>query len=319
MRASYSCIILLLCWGCSPTDKDGWIKAREGAFEYKILQKGDSQSTPIEFGDELQLQYVIFKDDSLLERNAANKLLRLEMPAREFRNAWESALMLAQVGDSIAVRARLRDVWATMERYEKIFAQNDWVISHFKIHGIRRRDSLRALADEVFGQEYRFTSAAAMQKEQNTVKAQAAELEKMMQTWLINSSQGANVNLLTDTILKFSYEVLPSLSGFDLQRANIYPQNNDTVIIYYATMLTTGQQIYDDAFARNTRFEFALHNSPEIIAAFHHATARLAVGQRGLFLMPPSLAYGADGSPPIVPPDSQILLYVQLVGAIPVK
>ena len=323
MRATYINAMLFLAaglfFGCTPTDKDGWIKAKDAAFEYKILQKGEGTSAPIEFGDELQLAYAIFKADSLLERSAADKLLELQMPAREFRNAWENALMLAQVGDSIAVRARMRDVWATMERYEKLFAPNDWVVSHFKIQGIRRRDSLLAADNKVFAQAHRFTSQAAMQKEQAAVEKEAAGLEKLMQNWLIQSSQGANANLLTDTVLKFSYEVLPSLSDFDLLLGNTYPQNGDTLIVYYATMLTTGQQIYDNAFARNTRFEFVLHNSPEIIAAFHHAASRLKVGQRGMFLMPPALAYGAAGSLPIIPPDSQILLYLQLVGRVAAK
>jgi FK506-binding protein 1 len=323
MRATYINAMLFLAaglfFGCTPTDKDGWIKAKDAAFEYKILQKGTGTSAPIEFGDKLLLTYAIFRADSLLERSESGNFLELQMPAREFRNPWENALMLAQVGDSIAVRARMRDVWATMERYEKLFAPNDWVISHFKIGGLILRDSIKRWEDEFFAQTHRFASPTAMQKEQAAVEKEAAGLEKLMQNWLIQSSQGANPNLQTDTILKFSYEVLPPLSGFDLQLADTYPENGDTLIIYYATMLTAGQQIYDNAFARNTRFEFVLHNSPEIIAAFHHATARLAVGQRGLFLMPPALAYGVEGSPPVVPPNSQIVLYLQLVGRISPK
>lgn len=314
------CAILSSCG-----NSDGWQGAPDARYQYKILP---SAATPhaspntakIDFGDEISFSYAIYKGDSVLEQTAAGQWLHLLIPARQFRNPWEEALMQARLGDSLIVRARMRDVRATMQNYENLFSSQDWVVSHFKIHSVRRRDSLAAAEKLDLAAVQRFSSAAALVKEQAALATFADTLPQLMAQWYFDVSQGKkqpNQDLAT----QMRYEILPFSANLDADFELLQPDKianqGDTLLIYYATMLSEGLQIYDNSLARRSRFELVFRQSPSIIEGFHAAASQLKVGQRGFFLLPPALAYGAAGSPPVVPPNSQIILYMHIVGLLP--
>lgn len=306
-------------------NSDGWQGAPDALYQYKILPSSATpQASPntakIDFGDEISFSYAIYKGDSVLERTEAGQWLHLLIPARQFRNPWEEALMQARLGDSLIVRARMRDVGATMQKYENLFSPQDWVVSHFKIHSVRRRDSLAAAEKLDLAAAQRFSSAAALVKEQAALAIFADSLPQLMAQWYFDVSQGKKQPNEEQTS-KMRYEILPFLADFDANFELLQPEKvanqGDTLLIYYATMLSDGLQIYDNSLARRSRFELIFRQSPNIIEGFHAAASQLKIGQRGLFLLPPALAYGAAGSPPVVPPNSQIVLYMHIVGLLP--
>jgi FKBP-type peptidyl-prolyl cis-trans isomerase len=306
-------------------NSDGWQGGADGIYQYKILSSSASSATPhasintakIDFGDEISFSYAIYKGDSVLERTEAGQWLQLLIPARQFRNPWEQALMQARLGDSLVVRARMRDVGATMQKYENLFSQQDWVVSHFKIHSVRRRDSLAAAEKQDLAAMQRFSSAAAFTKEHNALALIADSLPQNMAQWYFDVSQGKK-QATEDAATKMRYEILPFsanfAANFELLQPDKIAKQGDTLLIYYATMLSEGLQIYDNSLARRSRFELVFRENPSIIEGFHAAAAQLKTGQRGFFLLPPALGYGAAGSPPVVPPNSQIILYMHVVG-----
>ncbi len=293
---------------------EGWQQGGENdyTYEYKLLPsryKTPAPSSPIDWGDELRMEYKIFQRDSLLEQSDTNGGLVLIVPARQFRNAWESAMMRARLGDSLLVRLRMRHVAASMQRFAQIGLE-DTIEAHFTIVAHTPRARLQNLADSALAKTLGFRSVEAMKSEQALVLAQSDTIANFMQGWAERYmlSGGNLAHLQRDSAFpNWAYQILPPNFG-----GGYYAQAGDTVCVYYALMLEQGGEMLDNGLARGERLCFALHEAGHILPAFHHAAARLPVSGRGIFFVPPALGYGAAGSPPAVPPASNLLLYMQL-------
>jgi FKBP-type peptidyl-prolyl cis-trans isomerase len=84
------------------------------------------------------------------------------------------------------------------------------------------------------------------------------------------------------------------------------------VRVHYTGWLTTGKK-FDSSVDASTPFDFRLGNG-EVIKGWDEGVAGMKVGGKRQLRIPPDLAYGAEGSPPVIPASATLIFDVQLIA-----
>ena len=87
----------------------------------------------------------------------------------------------------------------------------------------------------------------------------------------------------------------------------------ETVTVNYVGVLYKNGKEFDSSWSRNQPFTTALSNG-SVIPGWVQGIPGMKVGGRRELIIPASLAYGKQGSPPTIPPNSPLVFVVDLLS-----
>ena len=90
-------------------------------------------------------------------------------------------------------------------------------------------------------------------------------------------------------------------------------KEGDTVWVLYAGRLDNGTEFDSSAKHGNDPIEFII-GKQMVIRGWEIGITGMLVGEKRTLVIPPPLAYGAEGRPPVIPANSTLTFDVQLVG-----
>ncbi|HEY5995719.1 MAG TPA: FKBP-type peptidyl-prolyl cis-trans isomerase, partial [Candidatus Deferrimicrobiaceae bacterium] len=90
------------------------------------------------------------------------------------------------------------------------------------------------------------------------------------------------------------------------------PTAANTVKVHYTGKLTNGK-VFDSSVERGAPAEFPLGG---VIPCWTEGLQKMKVGGKAKLVCPPDTAYGAAGSPPVIPPNSVLTFEVELISIV---
>lgn len=93
-------------------------------------------------------------------------------------------------------------------------------------------------------------------------------------------------------------------------------QSGETVTVHYVGTLEDGTQ-FDSSRDRDEPFPFAL-GSGSVIRGWDEGVVGMKPGGVRKLTIPPDLAYGPAGRPPVIPPNATLIFEIELIEAEPI-
>ena len=256
--------------------------------QYPYIHHRDNEGTKAQVGDEVAYHQIVMKNDTLLQSSyyfgAPRKIV---LPSRDSVASPPppsyDALLLMSPGDSMTLYQLLTDFEPS--KLPPGVSTNDTFIYHIRLESI----------------------------------TPAVEVEKRRQALLNRNTS------VTDSLNDYRQRWINNKKIKGLQKMEsglqylIHKQGKGEAIkdgqyleAHYIGMLKDGK-VFDSSFRKFQPFVFSVGRK-NVIAGWDEAIPLLHVGGSMTLFVPSYMAYGVKGSPPDIPPNADLIFFIEVIG-----
>ncbi len=255
-------------------------------------------------GDYASVHIYVLQDDSLINstRMTGRGTYTLEVPNLDSLSPEQKvpgiadpvadAVSMMTVGDSATV---LLPITEEMKQFPEL--QNVKKLAYDIV-------LVEVKTPDAYLQEQSAREAAAAEQRQ-AVSVRAPEVDAMMQALAGQYAAGELDGKIRTTDSGLKYMVMEEGTG--KQAVSGKPVK----VLYYG-MLTNGKK-FDDSFERGTPIPFTL-GIGQVIQGWDEGIALLKEGDKAVLFIPSDLGYGETGAGADIPPNAELVFYVELVA-----
>ncbi|MBK9107825.1 MAG: FKBP-type peptidyl-prolyl cis-trans isomerase [Saprospiraceae bacterium] len=287
-------LAFMLLMGITGCKQNNSVQKTLNGFDFEFIQN-ESGDSPKE-GDYVYFRYYVKNGDStLFSSTMQNDLIRFKLPKiekQEPKNAQPmlEAIYLMSKGDSGVVH-QIVD-----EEMKKVIGIQDIEKLSFYIALVDVKDEAAYKTDMEAEQ-------AKAEERRVSMQGEAAAVAEKVKTILADFKAGKFDASLLKTESGLRYIVHEAGNGAKAQAGS-------PVSVHYYGTLMDGTR-FDDSWSRGDAFKFMLGQG-QVIPGWDEGVANLNEGAKATLIVPAALGYGAEGAPPTIPGNSELMFYIEV-------
>ena len=133
----------------------------------------------------------------------------------------------------------------------------------------------------------------------------------------LNSKRSESIRSVSGTTRKNEIEERIPIITIKAGDAIHFPKKGDSCLLHYTGFLDNGM-IFDSSYNRD-RPICVIVGLDQVIPGWDDVLLRMSRGQQGRVEIPPDMAYGERGYPPIIPPLATLTYELELISFTPAK
>lgn len=279
--------LLLIITGCQRTVWKQQIKGLKAyannEFWYEWIGTDKNAPKP-QAGEEVRIDYTLGKGDQIFDQSYHNVYpVLVQIPEDRYDNFFTKALKLMGQGDSLRLLIPAADVTDLLGQYVLEFKEDELVTFTYKMHHIK--------------------SQATLQKEILVEQTYLDSIRKKIPLLIPQFTNKTLKNLQT-TASGLSYLIFEEGTG---EKAIL----GDAVSVHYICFSNEGK-VVDDSYTNMVPLSFVI-GAQSLIEGWSEGTTLLKQGGKAVLFIPPHLAYGAQGNGDVIPPNSWVTFYIELM------
>lgn len=288
----FSLLCVLLIAGCSSEGKR--IKSPSG-YEYQVVRKGGSEPIPVN-------SYVFFnmsltQKDSVLQSTATMgkpSILKVMDDNKSYGQLKALVDIIATLheGDSL-------HFFFPMDSFEKVppgfEGFKDPMVYKVGIVDVMDEARFEAHSDSIQKEQ---------EKVRQVVRDRLPEIEALTKSNYDAYKKGEFASKMQTTPSGLKYIIHEEGTGAK-------PAKGEQVSVHYYGMLDADAKMFDTSFKGGQPYQFPL-GMGQVIPGWDEGLLLLNKGSKATLFVPASLAYGAAGSPPVIPENADLIFYVEL-------
>lgn len=286
-------VLLCLCMilGACKT-KDLFTQQTKGMSRYGkqefwyTLYSNQPHSRKPDVGDQVRIDYVMKKGDEVLSASySSKKPVFVQIPQPRYDNFFTKAIRLMGEGDSLVVLIQAVHAKELLGQYQSYFKDEEAVTFLYKVHEIKEASQVE---QEIRKEVKRIESIKEAMQQRIQQFASGQLHQQLQQTpkglrYLINQPGKGS----------------PAIEGSWVQ-------------VHYICYLEDGT-LLQDSYRNMTPLEFKLGDL-SVIDGWSEGLRQLKEGAKATLFIPPSLGYGSKGMDDLIPPDANLIFYVELLS-----
>ncbi|HXR80431.1 MAG TPA: FKBP-type peptidyl-prolyl cis-trans isomerase, partial [Saprospiraceae bacterium] len=145
---------------------------------------------------------------------------------------------------------------------------------------------------------------AVQEQARQLVRNRLPEIETMVKGYYDKYKQGGYAAEIKTTPNGTKYVILEEGSG-------VKPAKGEQVSVSYYGMLDTDGKMFDNSWSRGQPHQFPLGQG-QVIQGWDESLALFNKGTKAMLFIPAANGYGAQGNPPSIPENADLVFYVEL-------
>ena len=279
---------------CNSTGSSTEIVTTENGIQY--IHHIQKNGTKPQAGNYAFFQLEVFVDDSLLHSSRKvkdNPLIKIptKEQGKQSPNPVVDVLSYMSVGDSVTIIESLDSMPHRPPGFEKY----DNLTYNVVLVDVKSEEEYKVFSEE----------KQKIQKEKAlVVKARLPKITEFCNQVLIDHNLGKLTDKFIETTSGIRYIIHEEGTGE-------IPVAGESITVHYYGTLMDGTE-FDASFNRGVPLVFAVGQG-RVIEGWEEGLTLLKRGTKATLFIPSQLAYKEAGNPPVIPPKSDLVFYVELL------